>query len=370
MSSKFNIPFWKNELPIEVLELVAKEVAEIVVSGPYVGGQSVRDFEALFSREICDGHPVSVANGLQAIEIAIRALGLKKNAKIGVPTHTFIATWFAVLNANCIPVPIEVDMNGQMSLVYLATIAHRLDAVIPVHMHGAGVKMNELLQIARLNNLKVIEDASQAHGLLIGDKRAGEFGDAGAFSLYPTKNIGAVGDAGIIVFKDKNAAEIAWSIANYGTLRESKYIHERIGTNSRLDPIQVPVLSASIRNLSNSIEAKRLIALKYLVAVEQNPVLHPLEKDLKKSTWHHFPILVSNREKFMSKAKHAGINCEIHYPNAAVDEINKITGKFGFENSNASKIASQIVSIPLYSKLTNEEIEHITNFLQTYEELS
>ena len=131
----------------------------------------------------------------------------------------------------------------------------------------------------------------------------------------------------------------------------------------------MPVLSASIRNLSSSIEAKRLIALKYLVAVEKNPVLHPLEKDFKKSTWHHFPILVSNREKFMSKAKHAGINCEIHYPNAAVDDINKITGKFGLKNSNASKIASQIVSIPLYSKLTNEEIEPIANFLQTYDEL-
>jgi dTDP-4-amino-4,6-dideoxygalactose transaminase len=360
------IPFWQSEFSKKQCRQIAKSTSKIILKGPYIGGELVKLFEQDFAKHVCVGYPVAVANGLQALEIALHTFSLNEGKRIGVPAHTFIATWLAVLNVRSIPIAIDVDTRGQMDLDKFSAVANTLDAVIPVHMHGAGVNMNELMQISRENNLKVIEDSSQSHGLSLGNQRVGEFGDAAAFSLYPTKNIGALGDAGIIVFRSEEHALKARQIANYGAVQNNKYIHNILGTNSRLDPIQTPALQISLNNLEESIKNKRMIAGKYLQSLQDNPTLSPLIHDVTESTWHHFVIRVSNRQKFINEAHNNGIFTDIHYPRSAAEEISEITGQISVNIEIAKKLSNEIVSLPIYSKLKKIEIEKICNFINSY----
>jgi dTDP-4-amino-4,6-dideoxygalactose transaminase len=364
--SNFKVPFWKLELSPDSIEKALGEVRALILEGTLIGGPRIRQIESKFGERICKGEVVGVANGLEGLEIALRALGIKPGNLVAVPSHTFIAVWLAVIRVGATPYPIPPDRRGQMNIDYFENLKLNFNAVIPAHMHGASTEIVRLVDYARKKKIIVIEDCSQAAGLKIGSSRIGEFGDAAVFSLYPTKNVAAVGDAGLIVFRNSEDANLAKKLTNYGTNPNDKYKHEIIGMNSRLDPIQTPFISASIDNLDSVILARRRIASKYLEAIRNSNSIKPLIDSVDDSVWHHFVIMVESREDFIRKALCLGIQVDIHYPIPPSDEISKLLKDSSFKCEWASTFTQKIVSIPIYKGLSEQQTQLVVELLENY----
>lgn len=360
------VPFWKFELSPDSIEKALNEVETIISEGVFIGGPRIKQLELKFGKKVCDGEVVGVANGLEGLEIALRALGIGEKDLVAVPSHTFIAVWLAVLRVGAVPFPIPPDSRGQMSVVNFENQELNFKAVIPAHMHGASNDIARLVSFAHSKGISVIEDCSQAAGLKIGKKRVGEFGDAAVFSLYPTKNVGALGDGGIIVFRKLENALLAKKLSNYGTDSKNKYNHEILGMNSRLDPIQTPFISASIDNLESVVQARQAIASKYLKAIENSTSIKPLIYQSKESVWHHFVVLVQDRDSFIDKALGMGIQLDIHYPTPPSDEISKLLNNSAFKCEEASSFTHRIVSIPIFKGMSEQQIKLVVDLLENF----
>lgn len=342
------------------------EFSSFLKRGPYIGGERISNIELNFANEICSGYPVAVANGLEALEIALQTLGIGKGMKVAVPAHTFIASWLAIIRVGAIPIGIDVDMRGQINISDLELLDEKIDAVMPVHMHGMACDMELLMRLALKRQWIIIEDASQAHGLLCKGKRVGEFGDAAAFSLYPTKNIGGLGDGGMIVFKKLENANVAKLIRSYGANPENKYEHIMIGMNSRLDPIQTIPISLALKNYKKNLLRRRRIATHYIRAIKNNPSFGLMESDPNKSIWHHFPILAKNRDTVRDNLLQMGFMTEIHYPNVAANEILKLSHRNSLNFPNAELLAKSILSLPIYSGLKDRKLKFLLKFLRNW----
>lgn len=341
-------------------------IESILDQGIFIGGPKVEEFENLFAETVSSGYGVAVGNGHDALVAALFALDVGPGQNVAVPAHTFISTFLAVLEVGATPIAVDINDHLQIDIASIEKLSQQIHAIIPVHMHGAVCDMVRLMEFAKQKNVKIIEDCSQAHGARINGIPVGAWGDAGAFSLYPTKNIGALGDAGIVVFKNNEHAVKAKAWRNYGST-SSKYVHTSIGRNSRLDPIQVPFLTWAVENMVSSIDRRKKIAHDYMVACKKNTKLSPIVNNPDDSVWHHFVLRVKDRDTFQNLAKNLGISTEIHYPILAALEISRITGDpIKTDLTKASSIVREIVSIPIFPELTTKQVEHICKFLEQF----
>lgn len=287
----------------------------VVESGSYILSEEVEQFEAEFSAFCGTGHCIGVGSGLDALHLILRGYGIGPGDEVIVPAHTFIATWLGVSFAGATPVAVEPDprtYNLDPSRVVKA-ITVRTKAIIPVHLYGQPADMDPILEIARGHGLKVIEDAAQAHGARYKGRRAGSLGDAAGFSFYPSKNLGAVGDAGAILTDDVELAEKVRILGNYGA--KLKYHNQAKGFNSRLDPLQAAFLRVKLEHLDEWNQRRRVVAKRYLEGlVDMSELILPFVPDTLEPVWHLFVVRYSRRDDLQRALRRAGISTLIHYP--------------------------------------------------------
>jgi dTDP-4-amino-4,6-dideoxygalactose transaminase len=341
---------------------------EVINSGQFIGGPFVNNFEAEWAKYLGVEHAIGVGNGYDAIVVALKILGIGEGDLVAVPCHTFVATWLAVSAVGATPVGIDCNDSGLMNLELLELNESKFSAVIPVHMHGQMVDMPRLIAWAKSNGAKVVEDCAQAHGARIDGKLAGTWGDFGAFSFYPTKNLGALGDAGALVTNDASLASDARSYVNYGSVPGNKYEYQFNGINSRLDPIQAAVLSVNLRYLDSWNVRRKEIANIYSNRLQTLGIkILKIEGD---SVYHHFIVESENRDRTRALLELMGVKTEIHYPECAEISYSKfkenyITG--GMEN--ASSLSSKTLSLPISPWMSDESVEFVIESLSNAEVL-
>lgn len=348
---------------------IEEAVLRVVRSGWYILGQEVERFEQDFSLYCGVEHCIGVGNGLDAISLILKSyveLGFFESGdEVIVPANTYIATILAVTNSGLIPVLVEPDIN-----TYNVDpdrieekITTRTKAILLVHLYGQVSSMDKLRKIADSHSLKLIDDAAQAHGAVYNGRKVGNLCDATAFSFYPTKNLGALGDAGAVTTNDKELSNVIRALANYGTT--SKYVNKYKGQNSRLDEIQAAVLSAKLNHLDNEIRQRQNLAAFYLENIHNPLIKLPRIKNMEQHAFHIFAIRCANRDVLRQYLISKGIQSEIHYPIPPHrQEAYAEWGNFSYPISE--KIAEEILSLPLRISLGWEDIEVICSVLNEF----
>ena len=348
------------EAPSEITQLWKSEINEVINSGTFIGGSFVKTFEVNFAEYLGAQYCVGTGNGYDALVIALLAVEIKAGDRIAVPSHTFIATWLAINAVGAIPVGIDCDATGQMDLDVLESVGNSLRAVLIVHMHGQMVDMTRLTNWAKSNEMKLIEDCAQSHGAMSKGKKAGTWGDVAAFSFYPTKNLGALGDGGAVITNNPIIANTARKIANYGSSLESKYRYEIKGINSRLDSIQAAVLNVNLQYL-DMWNAHR-IKLANMYKKRLNNLNLKMLENSEESVFHHFVILTSKRDNLREFLAKKGIGSEIHYPECAQISYEKISRSFRKSDApaNAIEFSKTCLSLPLSQWMSEERLDFIS----------
>lgn len=289
----------------------------VMASGQWILGAELAAFEAAFARYCGTQHCIGVGTGLDALTIALRAMGVGAGDEVIVPANTFIATWLAVSECGATPVacePAPGSFNISAETVAPAITA-RTKAIIPVHLYGIPCLLDEIASLARRHNLVVLEDAAQAHGAEIGGRKVGSIGHMAAFSFYPAKNLGASGDGGAITTDDPAFAERARKLRNYGGI--DKYRHELKGTNSRLDELQAAFLSVRLEHLDRDNASRGANVSAYDVELSTEPDLTlPRVPHGADAVWHQYVVRTSRRDALRRWLDGRGIGTQIHYPEA------------------------------------------------------
>lgn len=309
------IPFL--DLKAATQELTAEidqALDRVLNSGWYILGPEVEAFEREFADYCEASHCVGVANGLDALHLALRTLGIGPGDEVIVPSNTYIATWLAVSQCGATPVPVEPDprtYNIDPSRIE-ALITPRTKAILPVHLYGQPADLDPILDLARQQGLKVVEDAAQAHGARYKGQRIGGHGDAVAWSFYPGKNLGALGDGGAVTTNDPEIADRLRVLRNYGS--RVKYVNEVQGVNSRLDPLQAAILQVKLRHLDDWNTRRATIAARYLEGLAATDLILPHVPNWAEPVWHLFIVRHPQRDTLQRHLNEAGIGTLIHYP--------------------------------------------------------
>ena len=347
-----------------------KKMKQFLEGGWYVLGNEVKQFETDFANYCGTKHCIGVGNGLDALVLIFKAyihLGkLQKGDEIIVPANTYIASILAVLQADLVPVLVEplLETYNINPEEIEAKITSKTKAILPVHLYGQLCEMKGINKIAQKHNLLVIEDAAQAHGSQFSeDEKAGNLSNAAAFSFYPGKNLGALGDAGAITTNDDALAAVLFSMRNYGS--KVKYENEIIGVNSRLDELQAAFLNIKLKQLDSENEFRRSMARRYLSEIKNDKIIMPTWDLSQNHVFHLFVIRTSNRMYLQNYLKENGIEIMIHYPipphkQKALSNWNHLSF------SITEKIHNEVLSIPLNSGLKASEIQHIITILNQY----
>jgi len=335
----------------------------VMNSGWYILGEEVDAFEAEFAEYCGVKFCVGVGNGLDALNLILRAYGIGPGDEVIVPSHTFIATWLAVTHAGALPVPVETPDDCTYNIspdLIEASITSRTKAIIPVHLYGRPADMEPIIQLASKRGLKVIEDAAQAHGARYYGRRTGGLGDAAAFSFYPGKNLGAFGDAGAITTNDGELAGKLRSLRNYGS--SAKYVHDMMGLNTRLDPLQAAMLRVKLRYLDEWNERRVSLAKRYRQLLSSANVLLPDVTPGYESVYHLFVVRTSGRERLQAELKDSGIETLIHYPIPPHKQLAYCATQNAFLPV-AERLTDEILSLPMGPHLSMEDIEVATHHI-------
>lgn len=313
------VPFLSaRDINARIADELKAAAARVIDSGWYILGEEVAAFEREFADYCGVRHVVGVGNGLDALSLILRGyrqLGLLRDGdEVIVPGNTFIASFLAVTENHLVPVPVEPDpttFNLDPSRVEDA-LGPRTRAIMAVHLYGQLADMAALSALARQHGLLLIEDAAQAHGASHDGRKAGAWGDAAGFSFFPTKNLGALGDAGAVATGDEALARCVAALRNYGS--ETKYRHAYQGINSRLDEMQAAMLRVKLRYLDEDIGRRREVAQAYLAAVHHADILLPTALDEERHAWHLFVVRSDRRDALQRHLHHRGVQSQIHYP--------------------------------------------------------
>jgi len=333
----------------------------------YIEGQEDEKFEKAFAEYIGMPYCIGCGNGLDALVLALKALGIGEGDEVIVPSNTYIATALAVTYTGAKVVFVEPDIrtyNIDPSLIE-AAITDKTKAIMPVHLYGQPCDMDPIMKIAEAHGLKVIEDCAQAHGATYKGRKIGTFGIASGFSFYPGKNLGALGDAGAAVTSDKDVADKIRAYGNYGS--DYKYHHIYKGNNSRLDEMQAAFLSAKLPHLDRMNEARKAIAAKYLEGIKNPEVILPFTADYSDPVWHIFAVRCDRRDELEKFLNEAGIGTNKHYPipmhlQGAYKDMGFKEGDFPL----AEKISKTELSLPLFYGMTDEEIDYVINKINEF----
>lgn len=339
---------------------INEAVLEAIERGDYILGRDTDLFEKEFADFVGAPWCVGVANGTDALMLALRALDIGPGDEVIVPTNSYVSSAFAVSLVGATPVFIDCEPRTyQLDTSALASVkTQKTRAIIPVHLYGHPADMDPILDFASTHGLRVVEDAAQAHGATYKGRACGTMGDIGCFSFYPGKNLGAYGDGGAIVSKDESLIEKLQKLRNLG--QEVKYKHVEIGHNSRLDTVQAALLRVKLRHLGAWNEARRRAAARYTELLAESHFVLPETAAHCDPVWHLYVVRTHARQHLMQTLAGAGISSGIHYPvpihrQPAYAGLNIPAGSFPV----AEQLADKIVSLPMFPEITDQEIQRV-----------
>lgn len=345
-----------------------RALTRVLDSGWLILGKEVEEFESEFSAYCESKHCIGVANGLDALHLILRGMGIGEGDEVIVPSNTYIATWLAVGYVGATPVPVEPDIktcNIDVRRIE-AAITSRTKAVIAVHLYGQCADMDPISTVAKKHGLKVIEDAAQAHGAKYKGRKAGSLGDAAGFSFYPGKNLGALGDGGAVTTGDENLAREIRALRNYGS--DIKYHNRLKGYNSRLDELQAAFLRVKLRLLDSDNRRRREIAERYSRGLKGLPDLElPHVADGNSPVWHLYVVRTSCREALQDYLSGRGIGTMIHYPipphlQPAYAELGMKEGDFPVSET----IHRSALSLPIGPTMTDADVDFVISSIKSY----
>jgi dTDP-4-amino-4,6-dideoxygalactose transaminase len=340
-------------------EAFLQATERILNKGWYLLGDELAAFESAFAHYCGTQHAIGVANGLEALELALHALELPPQGEVIVPANTYIASILAIVNAGLTPVlapPSLVTYNLDVTRV-ADYITPRTCAIMPVHLYGQTVEMAPLWELAERHGLKLIEDAAQAHGAMYQGKRTGNLGDVAGFSFYPGKNLGCLGDGGAITTNNVELAQRLKALRNYGS--HKKYEHQYLGRNSRLDELQAAYLGLKLPDLDADNQARRHVAQRYLTEIT-NPIIQlpTPPSDPIQHVWHLFVVRCANRAKLQAHLQSAGVDCLIHYPTPPHQQA-CFAHWANQHHSESEAIHATVLSLPISPRLSDTQVSHV-----------
>lgn len=345
----------------DVWDALAPRIEDLVRRGRFVLGPELEEFEAAAAEAFGCRWAVGVSSGTSALWMALRAFDLPPGARVALPANTFFATCEAVLIAGMTPVIVDNDEDYLIDLDGLE--GADVDAVIPVHLYGLPVDMARVKELARRNGWRVLEDCSQSHGATSGGRVTGSIGDAGAFSAYPTKNLGAWGDAGFATGSDESVGATIRSLRHHG--QRDANVHSEVGSTERLDNLQALVLTEKLRRLPAEIEARRRVAGWYRDSLEGLDLALPGDRGDRTHVYHQFVIRVPRRDEVREQLRDLGVGSGVHYPapvhlQPAVAELCAIAQR----PERAEAWAGELLSLPFFPSLTEGEVERVAEALR------
>jgi dTDP-4-amino-4,6-dideoxygalactose transaminase len=340
-------------------------LTRVFEGGVYILGREVEMFEAAFADYIGVSHAVGVGNGTDAIELALRASNIGSGDLVFTVSHTAVATVAAIERAGATAVLVDVEPGTytmaphELSRALRMTRRGRPAAVLPVHIYGQPAELSELAEIARVHDLRLIEDCAQSHGAFYCGEPTGSFGDVACFSFYPTKNLGALGDGGMVVTSDPTLAVALREIREYGW--RDRYVSARIGINSRLDAIQAAILGVKLGTLTDDNARRQTIAARYDAGLAGLPLALPVRRPNATHVFHQYVIRLAERDALRNRLRASGIGTGIHYP-VPVHRQPAYSGRLTCGPSGlgvTERAASQILSLPIYPQLVDEAVDRV-----------
>jgi dTDP-4-amino-4,6-dideoxygalactose transaminase len=330
-------------------------------------GENVQGLEQEFAAFCGVRHGIGVSDGTAALHIILRAMGIGPGDEVITVAHTFIATAEAIVLAGARPVFVDIDPTTYLMDVAQveSKITSRTKAILPVHLYGQTVDMDPLLELAAQHGLKVIEDACQAHGAEYEGRRAGSLGDAAAFSFYFSKNLGAYGEGGFVTTNDDELAQRVRMIRDHGS--ERRYYHDLIGLNARLDELQAVVLRAKLKHLEAWNGLRRQHAARYNELLREASVGTPVECPENRHVYHLYVIRAAQRDALQAHLKSQGVATGIHYPVPL--HLQRALSDLGYRSGDlpvTERIVGEILSLPLYAELTDDEMNHVANSIGAF----
>ncbi len=342
----------------------------VAASGKYILSQEVETFERAFADYCGSPHGFGLGSGTDALVLAFRALGIGKGDEVIVPSFTFSASVFSILHVGAQPVFVEVDEKTYNIDPKAAekAITKRTRAILPVHLYGLAADMTPLLKLAKKHKLKIVEDSCQAHGATYHGKKTGSFGDAGCFSFYPTKNLGAFGDGGMLVTRHGSLTEKILRFRNLGR-RDMKETHKEVGYTSRLDGLQAAILNIKLKYLDEFNEKRRQIAAIYQKELSHTPLMLPIEPQDRKHVYHLYVVRVpgGKRDKFKEHLQNAGIGSMIHYllPVHKQPVMQRLSKK-KIHLPVTDRLCKEILSLPMFPEMTHQEVERVCETVRSF----
>jgi len=348
-------------------EEILEEIADTLEGMNLFLGKNVRALEEEFARYCGARFAIGVGSGTDALHLILRAMGIGLGDEVITVAHTFFATAEAIALAGATPVFVDIDpVTYTMDPSQIeGAITPRTKAIIPVHLYGQPADMDPILALAERHNLKVIEDACQAHGAYYKGKRAGTLGDAAAFSFYMTKNLGGYGEGGIVVTNNAELAKQVAMLRDHGS--SEKYHHLALGVNGRLDEIQAAVLRVKLRHLDNWNSARRALARSYSRLLANSPVTTPIESPACQHVYHLYVIETSQRDQLQQWLRSKGVGTGIHYPIPIHEQpaFRRYGYRPGMLPVTEAK-ARRILSLPIYPELTQEQLEYVVHSIREF----
>jgi dTDP-4-amino-4,6-dideoxygalactose transaminase len=341
----------------ELKEQIDAALARVASSGWYILGEEVHAFESEFAAYTGTAHCVGVSNGLDALHLVLRAWDIGPGDEVIVPSNTYIATWLAVSYAGAMIVPVEPDdqtYNIDPNRIESA-ITPRTKAILPVHLYGQPADIDAIVEVGRRHGIKVLDDCAQAHGARVRGRRVGSSADASAWSFYPGKNLGALGDAGAVTTDDAALADRIRTVANYGS--RVKYHNIEKGFNCRMDEMQAAILRAKLPVLAKWNERRVTVAAEYDRLIKRDDVTLPHVPSWCEPVWHLYVIRSARRDAIQKSLSDAGVGTLIHYPIPAFEQ--PAYAEFNVRASEwplAAQLAKEVLSIPMGPHMTGEQI--------------
>ena len=361
-----NIPFSTFDyLHKEIREEMLAKFESIYDIGWFIHGQECKLFEKEFAEYIGTNHCIGVGNGLDAIFMVLRAMGIGEGDEVIVPSNTFIATALAVTYAGAYPVLVDPDEEtfNLCGKGLEEALSDKTKAIIPVHLYGQASEMDEIMSFAKKHNLKVIEDCAQSHGAHYKGKMTGTFGNAACYSFYPGKNLGALGDGGAVVTDDTELADMVRALSNYGS--KIKYEHLYKGHNSRLDEVQAGLLRVKLKYLDKATQFRDDVTKRYLSEIKHEKITLPKVGSNRNHTWHIFAVLCETRDELQAYLSEHGIHTVCHYPIAIANQL-------AYKDDNlkklplANKFAKTQLSLPLYYGMPCDAVDYVIDVINKF----
>ncbi|MGA8192524.1 MAG: DegT/DnrJ/EryC1/StrS family aminotransferase [Acetobacteraceae bacterium] len=349
-------------------------VARVLQSGWYVLGQEVRSFEAEFAAWLGCTAAIGCGNGTDALALALRALGVGPGMSVVTVSHTAVATVAAIEMVGATPllVDIEPEYYGMDPVELAAVLDHPpagsppIRAVIPVHLYGQPVALDPIIGACRRHGVPIVEDCAQAHGATIGERKVGTFTEIATFSFYPTKNLGALGDGGMVSTQDVELGASVAALRQYGW--RNHYISDAVGVNSRLDELQAAILRVKLQHLDAQNARRRAIAAAYDAALRGTPLTPPARRNGVGHVFHLYVLRVPDRSSVQARLRAAGIGTGIHYPSPVhLQPAYRERIATGPSGCRASEIAAgQVLSLPIYPELSDQQVAQVCDALRNF----